>query len=65
MIVEQKVIDTGMSYIDVIVDLCETHEIEFELLKSTLNKNIKEKVELEAKRLNMMLDNEISPSLFK
>jgi len=64
MIVEQRVLTAGLSYMDAIIDLCETHEIEFEVLKSALNKNIKEKIELEAKKLNMMLDNDVPRSLF-
>lgn len=64
MIVEQRVMETDLSYMDAILDLCETHEIEFEVLRSALNKNIKEKVELEAKKLNMMLDNDVPRSLF-
>jgi len=64
MIVEQRVLTSGLSYIDAVIDLCETHEIEFEVLKSALNKNIKEKIELEAKQLNMMIDNDVPISLF-
>lgn len=65
MIVEYKVLETGLSYIEVIADLCETYEIEYELLKSALNKTIKEKIELEAKERYMMLDNELPISLFQ
>lgn len=64
IIVEHRVQETGLSYIDAVVDLCDTYEIEIETLRSALNKNIKEKIEMEAKQLNMMMNNDIPISLF-
>ena len=64
MIVEHTVKDSGLTYMDAIVSLCEKYDIEYGVLKSALNKNIKEKIELEAKELNMMIDNELPRSLF-
>lgn len=42
------------SYIDACIDVCEKHGIEFEILKKTISKSLKEKIELEASQLRLL-----------
>lgn len=42
------------SYIEACVSVCEKHSIEFESLKKTLSKNLKEKIEAEASKLRLL-----------
>lgn len=65
MVLENHVIKTGLSYMDALIDLCEVHEIDLDSLRSSLNVNIRDKIELEAKNLYLMMDNEITPPLFE
>lgn len=64
MIIERHVLETGMPYIDAVIDICEKNDIELSLMKNSLNKNLKEKIELEAKKLKLMSNNDISTPLF-
>lgn len=64
MVVEHQVNTEKCSYIDAITYLCDKYDIEFDLMKSALSRSIKEKVEFEAKQLNMLIDNEVPRSLF-
>lgn len=65
LIVEHTVKDSELSYIDAIVSLCEKYDIEFESMRGALNNNIKERIKLEAQKLNMMMDNDAHISLFQ
>ena len=64
MVVEHHVHTENCSYIDAVTYLCEKYEIEFDFMKSALSRSIKEQIELEAKKLNMLMDNEVPRSLF-
>lgn len=52
--VEQTVVKDRLSYIDAIVHICESNEIEIEDVAKFINPVIKEKIEAEAQRLNYL-----------
>lgn len=64
MMIEKHVLETGQSYMDAVIDICDKNEIEIDSLRSAINNTIKEKIEIEAKSLRMMKDNEETASLF-
>lgn len=45
---------SGLSYIECVVEICERFGLEIEGMKKALPKNIKEKIELEASKLNLL-----------
>ena len=53
-LIEEYVAKTGSDYIDAAVDVCLNNNIEFESLKRTLSKSIKDKIELEASNRNLL-----------
>ena len=53
-IIENMVKEKKISYIDVILEYCKTHEIDPSNTKSMINKTLKEKVAYEAQNLNML-----------
>lgn len=52
--VERTVISHRLSYIDAIVHLCGTNDIEMEDVNKFINVTLKEKIEAEAMRLNWL-----------
>jgi cell division ATPase FtsA len=52
--VEQTVMEKRLSYIDSVVHICEQQNIEPEDVKKFLTKQVKEKIEAEAKALNYL-----------
>ena len=52
--VEECVRKTKMTYMDAVLHICSEHEIEPETVKKFLTKPIKEKIENEARGLNML-----------
>lgn len=64
LVIEKYVRKNGTSYMDAVIHICETEDIEFESMKSSLNEIIKNKIMYEARGLRMMKDNDIPESLF-
>jgi len=52
--VEQTVLQDRLSYIDAIIYICESNEIEIEDVAKFINPVIREKIEAEAQRLNYL-----------
>ena len=44
----------GLSWIESTLEVCERENIEFEVLKKSLSKNLKEKIEAEASSLRLL-----------
>lgn len=44
----------SLNYIDCTVEICQRYNIEFDSLRKTLSKNIKEKMEIDAMELNLL-----------
>jgi len=49
-----KAKNPSLNYIDCTVEICQRYNIEFESLRKTLSKNIKEKMEIDAMNLNLL-----------
>ena len=52
--VEKIAYENSMNYIDAIVHYCESNEIEIESVSKLISKPLKEKLKLDAQRLNFM-----------
>ena len=52
--IEQVKKESGLSYIESTVEVCERFNLEIDNMKKVLPKNIKEKIELEASKLNLL-----------
>lgn len=52
--IEKYVLETGMNYIDAIVDYCVTHNIEIESIGKLVSKPLKEKLRYDATVLNYL-----------
>lgn len=46
--------NTGLSYLDIIVEYCETTGLEIELAATLIDSNLKEKIEMQAMESNLM-----------
>ena len=46
--------NTGLTYLDAILDYCEKTGLELELAASLINENLKEKIEVQAMESNLM-----------
>lgn len=53
-LVEEFKAKHNVSYIESTLAVCEEHNIEFETLKKSLSKNLKEKIEAEASALRLL-----------
>ena len=51
---ELKFKEPKLNYIECVVEVCESHDIDYESLKKVLSTNIKEKLEMEAMELNLL-----------
>ena len=49
-----KAKEPSLNYIECTVEVCSKHDIDFDSLKKVLNKNIKEKIEMDASELNLL-----------
>lgn len=56
--IENLVRDSGLNYIDAIVFYCETNNVEIETVPKLINRQIREKLQLNATDLNFL----VSPS---
>lgn len=52
--IEKQVDTLKVSYIEAILQLCEDKDVEVEVVKKYINKNIKGKLEAEARELNYL-----------
>jgi hypothetical protein len=52
--IEEEVRKNNLSYIDAVVNLCENNGIEIEDVKKFLSTSVKERIEVEAMRLNFL-----------
>lgn len=57
MMVEETVLNLSLSYLDAIMYLCEKHTIEPEDVKKYISPAVKEKLEVDAMKLNYLNDN--------
>jgi hypothetical protein len=53
-IIDCLVANTGLSYLDIIVDYCERTGLEIESAATLINSNLKEKIEMQATESNLM-----------
>ena len=49
-----KAKEPSLNYIECTVEVCQKYDIDFDSLKKSLSKNIKEKIELDAMNLNLL-----------
>ena len=52
--IEKTVKQSGISYMDALVDYCSKNQIEPEQIKPLITKSLKEKVEVDARNLNFL-----------
>ena len=52
--IEKTVRQSGISYMDALVDYCNKNQIEAEQIKPLITKSLKEKVEVDARNLNFL-----------
>jgi len=52
--IEEYKVEHNTTYIEACVDVCEKHNFEFESLKRTISKSLKEKIEAEASKLRLL-----------
>ena len=52
--IEKTVRQSGISYMDALVDYCNKNQIEPEQIKPLITKSLKEKVEVDARNLNYL-----------
>ena len=52
--IEKTVRQSGISYMDALVDYCNKNQIEPEQIKPLITKSLKEKVEVDARNLNFL-----------
>jgi len=51
-IIEDKIRDTDMSYIDAVIDFCDENNLDADEIKKYISEPIKNKLEAEARKLN-------------
>lgn len=54
LLVERRALEPGISYMDAIIELCETHQIDLTGVKKYISKSLQSKVEAEAIELNYL-----------
>ena len=52
--IESIVKEKRITYMDAIVDYCESNDIDLSTVKSIINKSLKEKIKIEAQERNMV-----------
>jgi hypothetical protein len=55
-----KLENPGLNYIECTVEVCERYDIELEAVKKILNRSIKEKLEADAMKLNLLKNKNIN-----
>ena len=51
---EKTVQESGISYMDALLDYCDKYQLEPEMIKPLITKSLKEKVEVDARNLNYL-----------
>jgi len=54
LIIENLVKSKKISYMEAVINYCEEHEIDTSSVGSLINKSLKEKIKLEAEKLNLV-----------
>ena len=54
LIIENLVKSKKISYIEAVINYCEEHKIDMSSVGSLINKSLKEKIKLEAEKLNLI-----------
>jgi len=54
MLIEETVLNSRLSYMDAIIDVCEKHFIDLEDVRKFVSPAIKDKLEAEARELNYL-----------
>ena len=52
--IEKTVKQSGVSYMDALIDYCDKNQVEPEQIKPLITKSLKEKVEVDARNLNFL-----------
>ena len=52
--IEKTVQESGISYMDALLDYCDKYQLEPEMIKPLITKSVKEKVEVDARNLNYL-----------
>ena len=52
--IEKTVQESGISYMDALLDYCDKYQLEPEMIKPLITKSLKEKVEVDARNLNFL-----------
>ena len=52
--IEKTVQESGISYMDALLDYCDKYQLEPEMIKPLITKSLKEKVEVDARNLNYL-----------
>lgn len=63
MMIERLKRETGLSYIETLIMFCEDNSTDFEDIAKIIHPSLKEKIQTEASKLNMMKDNDLGTSL--
>ena len=54
LLIEDIVKKKKISYLDAVLDYCETNDIDTNTISSLINKSLKEKIQIEAENLNLV-----------
>lgn len=54
LFIEEQIIGTGLSYLEMLVDYCDTNNVEHSAIKSLISPSLREKIRLEAEELSLM-----------
>jgi hypothetical protein len=54
LLIEEIVKKKKISYLDAVLDYCETNDIDTSTVSSLVNKSLKEKIQIEAENLNLV-----------
>lgn len=54
MLIEETVVNSRLSYMDAIIDVCEKNFIDIEEVKKFISNSIRDKLEAEARELNYL-----------
>lgn len=54
MLIEETVVNSRLSYMDAIIDVCEKNLIDIEEVKKFISNSIRDKLEAEARELNYL-----------
>lgn len=61
LMLEENVRDSGITYIEAILEFCENNDMEFDQVKKLLTSNLKDKIKIDAIRDGMMRRESVLP----